>query len=210
MAGRKTRRASFHSPSAPGFGISSRVMASTSPEEGAKEGFPDDPFWGFSLATYDRPGVAAACLGLQDRHGIDVNMVLFCCWAGSLGVEFDGPALSRLVAAAERWQQAVVRPLSEVRRSLKDMVVEGIPTEAREAVRNIVKSAELRAEKQEQVMLAGLLGEGTREQPGRPAASRNFERYCSIAGVAEVREVDEIWTVIVAAAFAEESLENLT
>jgi uncharacterized protein (TIGR02444 family) len=34
-------------------------------------------FWRFSLALYARPGVAAALLGLQDRAGRDVNLVLY-------------------------------------------------------------------------------------------------------------------------------------
>jgi uncharacterized protein (TIGR02444 family) len=38
---------------------------------------PDDPFWRFSLDLYGRPGVAPACLALQDEAGADVNLVLY-------------------------------------------------------------------------------------------------------------------------------------
>ncbi|MDP6885033.1 MAG: TIGR02444 family protein, partial [Rhodospirillales bacterium] len=90
------------------------------PEGGADQGFPDDPFWDFSLATYDRPGVAAACLGLQDRHGIDVNMVLFCCWAGASGAGMVDPAaMAAALNAALPWQRDVVVPLRRIRRDLK-------------------------------------------------------------------------------------------
>ncbi|MDP6406934.1 MAG: TIGR02444 family protein [Alphaproteobacteria bacterium] len=160
-----------------------------------------DDFWQFSLRLYGSPGIEAASLELQDRFGLNVNMVLYCCWAGSLGIELDSASLSRLVTGSERWQQAVVRPLREVRRGLKDMEIEGISKEARETVRNIVKSAELRAEKQEQFMLAGLLGEPRREQPGQLKASRNFERYLSITGAENAVEITDIWAVIVATAF---------
>ena len=33
-------------------------------------------FWDFSVGTYRRPGVADACLSLQDRYGLDVNVLL--------------------------------------------------------------------------------------------------------------------------------------
>lgn len=39
-------------------------------------GFPDHPFWDFSLEVYPREGVGAACLALQARHEIDVNVLL--------------------------------------------------------------------------------------------------------------------------------------
>ena len=57
----------------------------------------DGRFWAFSLEVYGRPGVAPACLALQDRHGLDVNLLLFCCWAASQGVTLD----QRTLAAAE-------------------------------------------------------------------------------------------------------------
>jgi len=37
----------------------------------------ESPFWRFSLRFYSRPGVAAACLALQDEAGADVNLMLF-------------------------------------------------------------------------------------------------------------------------------------
>ena len=45
---------------------------------------PSSRFWDFSLEIYAKPGVAQACLALQDECGADVNLLLFCCWAGPL------------------------------------------------------------------------------------------------------------------------------
>jgi len=39
--------------------------------------FPDHPFWDFSLRLHERPGVPRACLGLQRRYGLDVNLLFF-------------------------------------------------------------------------------------------------------------------------------------
>jgi uncharacterized protein (TIGR02444 family) len=45
----------------------------------------DEAFWCFSLAFYERPGVADALIALQDRDGFDVNLVLFALWLGISG-----------------------------------------------------------------------------------------------------------------------------
>ena len=58
-------------------------------------------------------------LELQARHGLDVNLVLLCCWLASRGVAADEPSLGRIAAAAASWQEAFVRPLRAVRRRLK-------------------------------------------------------------------------------------------
>ena len=34
-----------------------------------------------AAALYAQPGVADACLKLQDEFGLDVNLVLFCIWS---------------------------------------------------------------------------------------------------------------------------------
>ena len=47
--------------------------------------FPDHPFWDFSLRVYGSEGVPEACLVLQERHGIDVNVLLYCFWLGASG-----------------------------------------------------------------------------------------------------------------------------
>ena len=47
--------------------------------------FPDHPFWDFSLIVYMTPGVGPACVALQEAHELDVNIVLFCLWAGASG-----------------------------------------------------------------------------------------------------------------------------
>ena len=47
--------------------------------------FEDHPFWDFSLHTYSAEGVGEACIALQERRGVDVNLILFCAWNGASG-----------------------------------------------------------------------------------------------------------------------------
>ncbi|MGE4220898.1 MAG: TIGR02444 family protein, partial [Alphaproteobacteria bacterium] len=46
----------------------------------------DAALWPFSLSVYARPGVAEACLALQARRGLDVNLLLWCGWRAAVGV----------------------------------------------------------------------------------------------------------------------------
>ena len=79
-----------------------------------------NPFWEFSLAVYGRPGVPAACVALQDRHGLDVNVLLFAAWAGmECGVALSAERLTAVDSTIAAWRREVVRPLRAVRRWVK-------------------------------------------------------------------------------------------
>lgn len=135
---------------------------------------PTTPFWDYSLAVYARPGVAEACLALQDRHGLDVNVLLFCCWAGVRGRALSADEVEGLVAAVGPWHEGVVKPLRAVRRWLKDQ--ETAPGAAAEALCQEVKARELEAERIEQQILAETLAldEGA---PAAALAAANLKTY---------------------------------
>ena len=44
----------------------------------------DSPLWRFSLAVYADATVRQECLELQDEYGVDINLVLFCAFAGAV------------------------------------------------------------------------------------------------------------------------------
>jgi uncharacterized protein (TIGR02444 family) len=125
----------------------------------------ENPFWLFSGAVYARLGVAEACLALQERHHLDVNLLLFCAWAGCNGRRLDGGDLGLLRSAARPWHDQVVTPLRAARRWLKQQT--SVPDTLGEAFREEVKTLELQAEMLEQLMLYQELGvapgEGTPE-----------------------------------------------
>lgn len=81
-------------------------------------------FWAFSLRLYARPGVAPACLGLQDGHGADVNLLLLGFWRAARG--YAGWAESELdhAAAAVAPVNAVLQPFRQARRALKDLTAD--------------------------------------------------------------------------------------
>ena len=79
----------------------------------------DGTFWSFTLELYGKAGVAPALIGLQDRLGLDVNMLLYCCWSGAAGRVLSRDDLKAVEAVAEPWQSEVVRPLRSLRRRLR-------------------------------------------------------------------------------------------
>src|SRR5260221_9331531 len=81
-----------------------------------------DEFWAFSLDLYAHPDVAAACLRLQDEQGLDVNLLLLCCWLARSGRGRLGEGdLAAAEARAAPWRRDIIGPLRAVRRALKTM-----------------------------------------------------------------------------------------
>ena len=81
-------------------------------------------FWRFSLAIYARPGVAPACLVLQDQHGCDVNLALYCGWLGVSGRgRLTRDALAAADAAVASWRREVVERFRGARRAIKAAAV---------------------------------------------------------------------------------------
>lgn len=105
-----------------------------------------NPFWDYTLALYGQPGVAPALIGLQDRLGLDVNMLLFCCWAGAGGRVLSPEDLTAIEAASEPWQAEVVRPLRALRRRLKGGFG-NLPAEQVEAYRKRINVLEIDGER---------------------------------------------------------------
>jgi uncharacterized protein (TIGR02444 family) len=132
----------------------------------------NNPFWQFSLRVYASQDVAAECLELQDKLGLDVNIVLFAAWLGAArGIALDRNAIDRIAQEMESWSDAVVRPLRAVRQRLKQMPQ--IIDPQVQALRKKIADAELFSEQIEQALLYRLAGglEQAMSEPG-PAAAR--------------------------------------
>ncbi|MBW3560254.1 MAG: TIGR02444 family protein [Proteobacteria bacterium] len=96
--------------------------------------------WDWAVQTYARPGVADACLELQDRHGMSVPLLLWTLWSREGG---SRPDLEAGAQVARSWEVEAVGPLRRLRRALK--ALNSDPD--REAVRDQVKAVELDAER---------------------------------------------------------------
>lgn len=134
---------------------------------------PEGEFWRFSLDRYARPGVAEACLELQDRAGADVNLLMLALWLGSLGRRLNPAEGARLAGLAADWQEPIIAPLRAVRRRLKERA--GLPWgEALTTWRGRVAEAELAFEQVEQLLLERAAGIGSGGAPSIAAARANL------------------------------------
>jgi uncharacterized protein (TIGR02444 family) len=112
----------------------------------------NSPFWTFSLRLYAKTGVGDACLALQDRQGVDVNLLFFMLWAGRSGRHLSLADVRALVELTEDWRSSIVVPLRLVRRALRTPPA-AIDAAAAAALRQDIKKTELEAERLQQAAL---------------------------------------------------------
>jgi uncharacterized protein (TIGR02444 family) len=145
-------------------------------------------FWMFAVTLYADPVVQAECVGLQDEFDVDVNVLLFCAFAGaSRGVLLSSAQLQQAEDYVAPWRNDVVKPLRAVRRALKPFAT---GPAAAAALRNNVKALELEAERVECAMLEtwsiGHLSNHVRADPGL-AVSTNVDALLTIHAARDSR-----------------------
>lgn len=130
-------------------------------------------FWRFSLALYARPGVADALIALQDRAGLDVNLILFGLWIGAWrGHELGRDGFAAATQAAAGLNDAV-RNIRALRRQLGDAADGGIL-----GLRRLLLGLELAAERQVQRRLADCIAART---PPRAPGERSAAALANLA-----------------------------
>ena len=125
------------------------------------------PFWRFSVKFYAVPGVAPACIELQDQAGVDVNLLFFLLWNATQSRTLSAAEVHELELTVGLWRETAVVPLRNVRRALKSPPPV-MDRDAAEGFRTRIKAVELEAERLQQEALYGLTQSGTL---GSPAAS---------------------------------------
>ena len=153
---------------------------------------PDEDFWRFSIRVYRLDRVADSCLALQDRFGVDVNMMLFCCWAGMTIGRLPESTLRAAVAFSTGWSANVVRPLRGVRRWMKSEMGES-------PLRDAIKRDELQAERIQQETLETRVADLPRNAPGPTAVRANLDAWLDAVGIGlDDAGVSDLDTVIAA------------
>jgi uncharacterized protein (TIGR02444 family) len=102
--------------------------------------------WSFAAEFWGRPGVEAACLELQDQDGQCVALLLWRLWTLETGRNPPPSTLDHAVTVARTWDHSVLGHLRATRRALAPSLAP-IEDQAREALRDLVRSAELHAER---------------------------------------------------------------
>lgn len=162
---------------------------------------PASPFWDFSLRLYAKAGVPDACLALQTRRGIDVNLLFCCLWLGLQGERLGKRHIARLAARVRDVHEGAVKPLRGARTLLKRVLTAEHESlrPAIAALRNAIKKSELEAEHLEQVLLEGLRPLGEADVPSTALSNANALAYFRFIGARPDAEDEATLSLIVAA-----------
>ena len=166
-----------------------------------------ESFWDFSVRTYRSDGVPEACLSLQNDHGADVNMLLYCCWIGV----HSGPFTTELFASASRfsrhWAEHVVVPLRSARTWMKHTGCTNgqVANEECMALRDEIKSVEFASEKLQQDALDSLAvinqtASSDHDQVFEDVTA-NLTLYAESAGIDISDDVMQKFSIIIFAAY---------
>ncbi len=110
------------------------------------------PFWRFSINLYRHKAAEQACQQLNNRHGLNINIILFCCWAAVEGYgRLDRSDYQRAFAATNRWHEMVTLELRKLRKLVKQYGSADL------SLYNDAFEDEFAAEQTEQLMLADTL-----------------------------------------------------
>ncbi len=126
------------------------------------------PFWQFSIKFYAVPGVADACIELQDKAQVDVNILFFLLWNATQGRAFNAADVTEIERQIGPWRELAVVPIRNIRRALKSPPPVMEPAAA-ESLRTRIKAVELEAERLQQEALFGL---AQTSRLGRPSPSK--------------------------------------
>ena len=142
-----------------------------------------EEFWAFSLAFYERAGVSAACIALQDLYGTDVDVVLYALWCAGRGHLLSEAELGAADAAVAGWRKSVVQPIRRARRALKPPPP-GFPAEAAAGLRRDLLAAELAAERMQQGVMEARAAPTGSADPAE-AARHNLAVVARAGGIPE-------------------------
>lgn len=116
---------------------------------------PTHPFWEFSLALYANQPIKLACLDLQQRHGFNVNIVLFLFWLAKTGRgRLSRQQLTQMLEQLLPWRNYITLALRKHRLGLGKQKQDK-PKLAKRYEK--ILDVEIKAEQVEQLMLTDML-----------------------------------------------------
>jgi uncharacterized protein (TIGR02444 family) len=117
----------------------------------------DNELWRFVYSFYAVKGVSPACIVLQDKLGVDVDILLFAIFAQvRRGILLDRSDLCIVDNLVRDWRSEIIQILRRARTRLKAGPAPA-PSSVTEELRNRIKAAELEAEQIELAVLADWL-----------------------------------------------------
>jgi len=136
----------------------------------------ENEFWDYGVEAFTGSKVGETCIALQDAHGTDSNVILLCLWR-----RFKGPeaAWNAVFELAETWQRDVLRPMRNVRRTVKAMNAPQLYAD--------IKKTELKTEREQQDALIACFTEQGGELVEQGEGDDMLGVYLTRCGVEDVK-----------------------
>jgi uncharacterized protein (TIGR02444 family) len=141
----------------------------------------EEQSWAFALQIYAEPGVAEACLRLQDEAGVDVMLLLTVAFSCHRGIPISSADIAAMDESCRPWREQIVKPLRALRTALKSGP-RPAPNAVTEILRNQVKASELLAERLANDLLAAEL----QSRAGAPRPVTADERRAALRQVVDL------------------------
>ncbi len=101
--------------------------------------------WDYALQIYSTPEVEQQSLQLQDEYNANINIILWCCWLETEGIQLSVNLLDEVLITIDSVSLQTVAKLRDVRRVLLDS---GAFTKVQaQTVKKHIMNAELMIEK---------------------------------------------------------------
>ena len=113
--------------------------------------YPNSEFWNYSSQIWTLPGTEKVCLELQNKHEINVNILLYCAWAGDKKLCMNDDDLQMLLDTTQPWQ-TIIKPLRDSRKMMKQSML-AMPSKMVDQTLKNINEMELNAEHMEQLAL---------------------------------------------------------
>ena len=137
----------------------------------------DLTLWDFVVHIYSKPDVESACLYLQDRHGINVSLLLFCCWTGVYYGAVSKEQLQQAREFSDSWSSQTTDILRQLRRDMKHNYKPHwpMPESGWQSFRSKVKGLELESERMQLSSLEELMKDLV---PQAPSEQQSIAHHC--------------------------------
>ena len=129
--------------------------------------------WDFAVSFYQEPDVKEQCLLLQDACDADIPLVIFALWLSTQAVRLEPADWQQVFIDLDLWRSDVIKPLRHIRKKLKKGPPPA-PCTATNELREMIKLAELNAEKIELTYLESQAVNKKIAQPFDPHALAKF------------------------------------
>tara|TARA_Y100000588_G_scaffold307576_1_gene331800 strand:- start:78 stop:623 length:546 start_codon:yes stop_codon:yes gene_type:complete len=150
-------------------------------------------FWQFSLAYYQHSNSAETLLRLQNNYGLDINLILFALWVGSI----ESTALLRdhfqtLDSSITNWRDNIIQPLRKLRQTAKAQTA--LFSNFSDNFLNMTSDIELEAERVCQALLCQeylKLKDLSKGSNKKGLATTNLNSYFSLLAIPNRQDIIE-------------------